>query len=289
MIGRPSRRGFLRTVGVAAGASVLGSTVLDEDPASSPDDREDGREVRQERQKDEETLDRERHTLLGATNYETEVYTIEAPNPSPTAFVVGGMHGNERAGVEAAHLANEYAIDRGTLVVIPEANKVAVEQGTNHGPRGDLNRQFPMGEEPTTPIARAIWNEVLRVEPDYLLDMHTAEGIYGRGGIGQAVFPTDGTVGYATNAVKHVNENYLSRRSGLPHHDLRVGIIIPEDRPALTHKASADRNMDLWLTEVTRTGLDLREQTFLHDVMTRNLLRQIGIEVTSELAIQNPF
>lgn len=257
--------------------------MLNEDPTSSPDDREDGREVRQER---EETLDRERHTLLGATNYETEVYTIEAPNPSPTAFVVGGMHGNERAGVEAAHLANEYAIDRGTLVVIPEANKVAVEQGTNHGPRGDLNRQFPMGEEPTTPIARAIWNEVLRVEPDYLYDMHTATGFYGEGGIGQSILPTRGTITQAANTVEYVNENYLSERS---EYRFQVGITIPEDRAALIHKASADLDMNGWLTEVTRTGLDLREQTFLHDVILRNLLGQIGIEVTSGVAIRNPF
>lgn len=286
MIGRPSRRGVLRTIGVAAGASVLGSAVLNGNPTSSPDGQEDDREVHRER---EQTPDRRRHTLLKATNYETEVYTIETTNPSPTAFVVGGMHGNERAGVEAAHLASKYEIDRGTLVVIPEANKVAVEQGTNHGPRGDLNRQFPMGEEPTTPIARAIWNEVLRVEPDYLYDMHTATGFYGESGIGQAILPTRGTVAEATNAVEYVNENYITERPDLSEHRFQVGMTIPEDRAALIHKASADRNMDGWLTEVTRTGLDLREQTFLHDVIARNLLRQIGIEVTSGTAIRNPF
>ncbi|MFC7008724.1 succinylglutamate desuccinylase/aspartoacylase family protein [Halalkalicoccus salilacus] len=282
MVARPSRRGFLRTVGVAAGTSALGSAVLSGDPESSPDDRE----VRRER---DETLDRDRHTLLTATNYETEVYTIEAPDPSTTVFVIGGMHGNERAGVEAAHLVAEYRIDRGRLVVIPEANKIAVERGNNHGPRGDLNRQFPMGSEPTTPIARAIWNEVLRVDPDYLLDMHTATGIYGIDGIGQAILPTDETIVHAANTVEYVNENYISDRRDLPHHELRLGMTIPEDRAALIHKASADRDMEGWLTEITRTGLDLHEQTFLHDVVTRTLLRQIDVEVTSEKALSNPF
>lgn len=282
MVGRPSRRGFLRTIGVAAGASALGSTVLSGGHASSP-------EKEKVRREPDETLDRHRHTILAATNYETEVYTIEAPDPSPTVFVTGGIHGNERAGVEAAHLVTEYAIDRGTLVVIPESNRVAVERGNNHGPRGDLNRQFPIGAGPRTPIARAIWNEVLRVDPDYLLDLHTATGIYGIDGIGQAVLPTDETIVHAANAVRYVNENYISHRRDLPNHELQLGITIPEDRAALIHKASADLDMEGWLVEITRTGLDLREQVFLHDAVTRALFRQIGVGVTAEPALSNPF
>lgn len=282
MVARPSRRGFLRTVGVAAGTSVLGSVVLSGGPTSSPRERK-------EQPERDETLDRDRHTLLSATNYETEVYTIEAPNPSPRVFVTGGMHGNERAGVEAAHLIAEYEIDRGTLVVIPEANEVAVERGNNHGPKGDLNRKFPIGAEPSTPIARAIWDEVLRVDPDYMLDLHTATGIYGMDGIGQSILPTDETVTQAANAVEYVNENYLSRRRDLPNHAMQVGMVIPEDRAALVHKASADLDMEGWLTEITRTGLDLHEQTFLHDVVTRALFRGIDVEVTSGRALSNPF
>lgn len=269
-------------MGIAAGASALSGVISVSHEARDADAGEGPAP-------DRETVERRRETILPATNYETEIHTIEAPNPSPTAFVIGGIHGNERGGVEAAHLLKEYAIDRGTLVVIPEANRIAVERGTNHGPRGDLNRQFPMGAEPTTPLARAIWNEIRRADPDYLLDMHTATGIYGRGGIAQAIFPTDGTIVQAANTVEYVNEEYLSRRPDLPDHEFQVGITIPEDRPVLTHKASADRDIEGWLVEVTRTGLDLREITFLHDVIARDLLDQVGIGITSEPALSNPF
>lgn len=73
----------------------------------------------------------------------------------------------------------------------------------------------------------------------------------------------------ATNAVQYVNENYISERPELSEHHFQVGMTIPEDRAALIHKASANRNIDGWLTKVMRTGLDLREQTFLHDVIAQ--------------------
>lgn len=266
-----SRREVLGRIGIAAGASVFGIPAMSGNVAADHADR----------------VDRGRRTILEGTDYETEVYTIESPNEGRTVFVSGGIHGNERGGIEAAHLATEYTINRGTLVVVPEANEVAVERDHNHGPNGDLNRQFPIGSEPTTTAARGIWEAFVDADPDLLIDMHNATGIYGIDGIGQSIFPTVGRLDEAERAVAAVNDTYIADAGAALDYEFHVGPTISERYPLLIHKAAADLNVGGWLTEVTRSGLTVSERTFLHDVMTRELLEQVGIGVTSEPAISN--
>lgn len=238
---------------------------------------------------DSDTVDRDEHVILGGTQYETNVYTVSSPNEGRTVLIFGGVHGNELGGIDAAHLATEYTINRGTLVVIPEANKAAVDRGNNHGPEGDLNRQFPVGAAPTTEVAQGLWNELLTVDPDMILDMHTSTTLFRQGSIGQALFPTSGVVEHAENTANYLNETYMNERAerDLPDHPFSVGGPISKDRPLLIHKAAADQNIAGWLTEVTRIDLNLEQKTFLHDMMTRELLRQSGIDVTSAPEIEN--
>lgn len=75
----------------------------------------------------------------------------------------------------------------------------------------------------------------------------------------------------------------------LPEHAFQVGNIATEDRPRLNHKSVADQNIEGWATEVTRIDLTLDERTFLHDMLTRELLCQIGIEVVSDPEMANPL
>lgn len=236
-------------------------------------------------------VDREEHTILDGTQYETTVHTISSPNEGRTAMIFGGVHGNELGGIEAAHLATNYTINRGTLVIVPEANKPAVERGNNHGPEGDLNRQFPVNASPETDVAKGIWDEVVRVDPDFLLDMHTSTTLFERGSVGQALFPTSGAVEHADNTAQYLNESHMNARAeqDLPDHVFSVADPVSKDRPLLIHKAAGDLNIAGWLTEVTRIDLNLEEKTFLHDMMTRELLRQTGIDVTSAPANENVF
>lgn len=267
-----SRRTALQAMGGLLATSAIGAT-------ARPSRASDG------------GVDREEHTILDGTQYETTVHTISSPNEGRTAMIFGGAHGNELGGIEAAHLTTNYTINRGTLVIVPEANKPAVEWGNNHGPEGDLNRQFPIGASPETDVAQGIWDEVVRVDPDFLLDMHTSTTLFNRGSVGQALFPTSGAVEHADNTAQYLNESYMNARAeqDLPDHTFSVADPDSKDRPLLIHKAAGDLNIAGWLTEVTRIDLNLEEKTFLHDMMTRELLRQTGIDVTSTPANENVF
>lgn len=240
-------------------------------------------------------LDRETYAIMEGTEYETDVHVLDAGS-GPTGMVLGGVHGNEVGGIEAARLVPDYGLSAGRLVVIPEANAPAVEAREREGPDGNLNRQFPVGEEPTTEIARALWDELERHDPDCLIDMHTSRGVYRlhSGSVGQAIFParTDGSVEDAEVAAEYANGYLKERLDGdLEGYEFVVIDLEGQDDIAqsdeadtmLVHKAGADLGTVGWITEVTYRGLDVDEQRFLHDRLAVRLLAENGLDVESPL------
>ncbi len=113
------------------------------------------------------------------TEWETPFYKIESGKPGPTVMIVGGMHGNEPAGAYAAEQIRHWTICRGTLVVLPCANRPGRAANIRYLPdrpmeERDLNRNFPT---PTTDSTRGvlageIWKLTREVHPDWVLDLH---------------------------------------------------------------------------------------------------------------------
>lgn len=278
-----SRRTLLQATGGALSLSFAGCT--DTGGESEGSEPEDDEPVETER---------ETHLMMEGTEYETTVHVLTA-GEGPTGIVLGGVHGNEVGGIEAARVATEYELSGGTLVVIPETNKPAVEEETRHGPDGDLNRQFPVGEEPTTGIARGLWDEIESSEPDCLIDMHTSRGIIGvdEGAVGQAIFPSP--AGNATEdaatAGEYMNDEVMADfLEENPEYAFRAGAVEDADVEQsdevgvmLVMKAGVDLDVPGWITEVTYRGFDVDQQTYLHDRLTTRLLAENGIDVESPL------
>ena len=113
------------------------------------------------------------------TEWETPYYKVETAKPGPTVMIVGGMHGNEPAGAYAAEQIRHWTICRGTLVVLPCANRPGRAANIRYLPKRpmeerDLNRNFP---SPTTKSTRGvlageIWKLTRNVQPDWVLDLH---------------------------------------------------------------------------------------------------------------------
>ncbi|MBP89630.1 MAG: hypothetical protein CMJ64_23450 [Planctomycetaceae bacterium] len=111
----------------------------------------------------------------------TPWYIVEGKEDGPTVVVTGGVHGNEPAGSLAAKQLLHWPIQRGKLVVVPQANRLGLAANMRWFPLNrndkvtrDLNRQFPTSEHesPRTDLSKAIWDLVLQHEPDYLIDLH---------------------------------------------------------------------------------------------------------------------
>ncbi len=236
---------------------------------------------------------REVTTMMAGTEYETAVHHLRSGVEGPTAVVLGGVHGNEVGGIGAAHVATEYDVETGDLVVVPETNRPAVETETRYGPDGDLNRQFPVGGEPETEIAEAVWELLLDHEPELLIDMHTSRGVYGlhEGTVGQVLFPSpvEEATEDAYAAAESVNETYLEELLGDELHPAYAFEPVysedagfdTETEGILVLTAGLDLDLKGWVTEVTYRGFDVDEQAFLHDRLTTALLRENGIDVES--------
>jgi hypothetical protein len=83
-------------------------------------------------------------TLAKGTKYATKLYIIDSGKPGPVVMIVGGVHGNERAGYTAAAKVKDWNIKKGTLLVLPKANVMAVDKKVRYlSKQGDLNRKFP--------------------------------------------------------------------------------------------------------------------------------------------------
>ncbi|WP_458206297.1 succinylglutamate desuccinylase/aspartoacylase family protein [Haladaptatus sp. NG-SE-30] len=201
--------------------------------------------------------------IRAGTEQETTVYEIRSGNPGPTAYVVGGMHGNEESSYRAANDIREWDIDAGTLVVLPEANAPAVEEHRREWPgEMDLNRQFPIGEQPKNALAREMWESILDHDPDVLIDLHSSKGIYEREddeGYGQNVFHSshDDVVRSIKTATKLLNEEYVTGYE--PIYDFVHTPIEQTDyvtAPILINKTRRGQDIPSCLFEVTQDDVE---------------------------------
>lgn len=156
--------------------------------------------------------------LAAGTKYATDMYIIRSNQPGPVVMVVGGVHGNETAGYKAAATVKNYTISKGTLLVIPEANKLAVAQHRRSAKGGsNLNRDFPQSSSQSadTTLAKAIYSAVKKYDVDWLMDMH--EGYdYAKNkstsSVGQSLiyYPNSKTKKVAGTIVSKLNGNISS-------------------------------------------------------------------------------
>lgn len=260
------RRTFLTRSATALGGSALTAEMTG---AAST-----GRAVTQR------STNRTTSTLLPGTKYETEIVTIDAPKDGPTAVVVGGMHGDEPSGFRAAGEVATWHFDAGTVVVLPKANRQAIERGTRENDDGDLNRKFPPGSDPETKLARAIWSLVEGQNPDVVLDLHSSKGIYRThySSVGQAIFPSavEPSPAYAEETVNTVNDDVVPWY--MPYHKYKRAHLIDGDSPLLIHKVAGDLELPGYIVESTKFLLDTKMAARWTAFIAETLLAKHGID-----------
>lgn len=157
-------------------------------------------------------------TIASGTKYATSLYVIKSGVKGPVVMVVGGTHGNEPAGYRAARLIKDYSVKKGTLLVLPEANRIAVLNNTRTASGvGDLNRSFPTSssDKPDDPLAKAIWQVVKDYDVDYLIDLHEGYKYHLQtpSSWGQTIiyYPNTGTKALADRMVSALNSSISAK------------------------------------------------------------------------------
>ena len=117
------------------------------------------------------------YKLMEGSLTETEVLHIHSANEGPCVYVVGAVHGDERAAWYAALLLRDATISCGDLYILVPANANGARNLTRYVTgRQDLNRSFPgdpSGNEAER-LADAIFNDIADKKPSLVLDLHEA-------------------------------------------------------------------------------------------------------------------
>ena len=127
----------------------------------------------------------DRRLLLAGTPWEAPLAINRSDRVGPTVVVLSGVHGNEPGAWAAGDSITDWMPERGTLVVLPRANQLAIRDFVRTLPElGDLNRLYPgeppesRGVLPMQRMARAIIDLVREFRPSLLLDLHESWMFY---------------------------------------------------------------------------------------------------------------
>ena len=165
--------------------------------------------------------------MLAGTRDETEVHRFVTNREGPRIVIVGGTHGDEKAGWSAA-LKLVKILDSeekrrddmcGEILIIPQVNINADKAGKRYLSTvdgvaySDLNRSFPNGRESgaaaaTIRISDAVIEIIETFEPDYVVDLHESRKSWEDGYLGNSVI-SDNEPFFIEDMLINYNDNYI--------------------------------------------------------------------------------
>ena len=165
--------------------------------------------------------------MLAGTRDETEVHRFVTNREGPRIVIVGGTHGDEKAGWSAA-LKLVKILDSeekrrddmcGEILIIPQVNINADKAGNRYLSTvdgvaySDLNRSFPNGRESgaaaaTIKISDAVIEIIETFEPDYVVDLHESRKSWEDGYLGNSVI-SDNEPFFIEDMLINYNDNYI--------------------------------------------------------------------------------
>lgn len=165
--------------------------------------------------------------MLAGTRDETEVHRFVTNREGPRIVIVGGTHGDEKAGWSAA-LKLVKILDSeekrrddmcGEILIIPQVNINADKAGKRYLSTvdgvaySDFNRSFPNGRESgaaaaTIKISDAVIEIIETFEPDYVVDLHESRKSWEDGYLGSSVI-SDNEPFFIEDMLINYNDNYI--------------------------------------------------------------------------------
>lgn len=136
-----------------------------------------------------ETMTKWECSFFALEPYATKFYIIE-PAMVQTVVIMGGVHGNEKAGFTAAEILKSWPFVNGRVVVFDRVNAVGSAKAQRFIKLAiggtwktvDPNRLYPPDpvNEPLTGFGKEIWELMTLLKPNVFLDLHEGWGVYGK-------------------------------------------------------------------------------------------------------------
>ncbi|HLF71063.1 MAG TPA: succinylglutamate desuccinylase/aspartoacylase family protein [Dehalococcoidia bacterium] len=177
----------------------------------------------------------QKRLLLPGTPSETPAYVFGTGLPGKVVMALGGVHGNEPGGWQAAEqLADRFRPVQGAFIIIPRANKLAITDFVRTTDQlGDLNRLYPGAQDglPMAQMAYSIVDLVREFHVAVLVDMHESWAFYkdrsqnGTAFLGQTVatYPAEPGMTLGRNVVDAVNGRILGAQEEFTYREFPSG------------------------------------------------------------------
>lgn len=214
------------------------------------------------------------YTLNPGTPLATPVISLESDKPGPCILIVGGIHGDEPAGVQAcSELAENLIPPRGQLILIPVANPPALTAQKRFFPSdSDLNRAF--GSEAakgnTVHLRDALWSLLIARKVHWVIDLHEARGFYreGENTVGQSLIfpPAPETAGLVMKILDGINRQLDS--------DLAFTYLSPPKKGSLVQEAYEQLDIPGLIVETSKEQ-ELATRVAQHRLVVENIVEAI--------------
>jgi hypothetical protein len=241
----------------------------------------------------------QRFSLMAGTSYETPLYVFASGRPGKNALVLGGVHGNEPGGwLAAERVIDSLRPENGALLVVPRANKVAVNlfERTTEA-LGDLNRSYPGFTDglPMERMALEITDAIRDYHVDIVHDMHESWSFYrdrttnGTAFIGETIATSEvggaivrAVIERVNATVQHPREEFSFRDFGQPNREPQANLprqtnIPPPGRG--TSSLGLSRTFPELIAILVEMGQQqaIERRVALHVQVLREVLAEVGV------------
>lgn len=214
--------------------------------------------------------------LVAGTEYETKAFIYESKVKGPAVLVVGGVHGNEPAGSLAAESIRSVSLLKGTLIVVPRANNLALMKQVRTLPKiTDINRAYPGRTDgnPAERIAFEIASLMKKYDVAMVIDLHEGRTFhyYDETSVGQTVIHgfDDKSAFLALDCVELINQQ-------LPEQHRKYTFLSSPAAGSTAYYASAELNIPAFTVE-TSVKQPLEDRVRQHVTIVRFLLASEGL------------
>jgi len=229
----------------------------------------------------------DRDTYFRSTDHMLEVYTVEGKEKGPVVLIIGGIHGDETSTIEAAEEYTKAKIEKGTLIVIPKANRPAVTKNVRMLDY-DMNRLFAEQEA----LDSYEYKVVAKIkdfvgQADLVINLHEGKGLYSRTkkGMGQSIVVDSDKIldlkNTALAAIKVMNKNVKQKKYYFKlnnHNTASAKTKHPEQRGSLTYYSVYTVGKPAFGIEISSDIKDSEYRVKLAMEAIDGFLKTVGIE-----------
>ncbi|NLN49887.1 MAG: hypothetical protein GX154_12550 [Clostridiales bacterium] len=193
--------------------------------------------------------------IMKDSDLSTTVYVNDSGDVGNSLIIIGGIHGNETAGIMVAEELSSYTPQKGVVIVIPRANTAACKSiSRTEYYLDDLNRSFigDVNGNNTQRLAWEIAQTIIRYKPVMVIDLHESKGKYDEstGFIGESIvidrtLDTDSVL-IAFEVMDKLNFTILS---GAPEGSINKEISENLGIPVITIETDANQELEQRVTE----------------------------------------